>query len=74
MVKNPSANVGDIGFIPDLGTKIPYVAEQLSSCATTTEPKHLEPVCNKRSHCHEKLSHCNQSSPCSLQRKKAHTQ
>ena len=60
VVKNPPANVGDMGSIPDLGTKIPYVAEQLSSCATTTEPKHPEPVCNKRSNCHEKLSHHNQ--------------
>ena len=60
VVKNPPANIGDMGSIPDLGTKTPYVAEQLSSCGTTPEPKHLEPVCNKRSYCHEKLSHCNQ--------------
>ena len=37
VVKNPPANAGDIGFEPWSG-KIPHAAEQLSPCATTTEP------------------------------------
>ena len=37
VVKNPFANAGDTGSIPSLG-KIPHAAEQLSPCATTTEP------------------------------------
>ena len=37
MVKNPPANAGDTGSISDLGTKIPHITGQLSSCATTTE-------------------------------------
>ena len=36
VVKNPPANAGD-GFNPWSG-KIPHAAEQLSPCATTTEP------------------------------------
>ena len=38
MVKNPPANAGDMGSIPGQGTKIPHAVEQLSLCATTTEP------------------------------------
>ena len=37
VVKNPPANAGDTGSIPWSG-KIPHAAEQLSLCATTTEP------------------------------------
>ena len=41
-----------------LARKIPRATEQLSPCATTTEPVHLEPMlCNKRSHCNEKPAH-----------------
>ena len=48
------------GFEP-LSRKIPHAAEQLSLCATATEPAHLEPVlCNKRSHCNEKPMHHNE--------------
>ena len=36
LVKNPPANAGDTGLSP--GQKIPRTAEQLSLCATTTEP------------------------------------
>ena len=36
--KNPPANAGDTGLSPGRGTKIPHVTEQLSLCATTTEP------------------------------------
>ena len=51
-IKNPSAKAGDMSLIPG---KIPQVVGQLSPCATTTEPLHLEPnFCNKRSHCNEK--------------------
>ena len=37
VVKNPPANAGDMGSSPGPG-KIPHAAEQLSLCATTTEP------------------------------------
>ena len=37
VVKNPPANAGGHGFEPWSG-KIPRAAEQLSPCATTTEP------------------------------------
>ena len=37
MVKNLPANAGDMGSIPSPG-KIPHATEQLSPCATTTEP------------------------------------
>ena len=55
LVKNPPADTGDMGLIPDQGTKIPHASGQLSPCTTTTEPMYLEPVlCNKRSHLKEK--------------------
>ena len=52
MVKNPPhrdfpggpvvgscpSNAGDMGSIPDQGTRIPHASEQLSPCATTAEP------------------------------------
>ena len=39
MVKNLPANAGDMGSIPDWGTKIPHATGQLSPPpATTTEP------------------------------------
>ena len=38
MLKNPPSNAGDVGSIPDQGTKIPHAAGQLSPRATTTEP------------------------------------
>ena len=34
---NLPANAGDTGSIPDPG-RFPHAAEQLSPCATTTEP------------------------------------
>ena len=37
MVKNPPANAGDLGSIPDPGRSHIH-SGQLSSCATTTEP------------------------------------
>ena len=37
MVKNPPANAGGHGFEP-WPRKIPQATEQLSPCATTTEP------------------------------------
>ena len=37
VVNNLPANVGDTGFYPWSG-KIPHAAEQLSPCATTTDP------------------------------------
>ena len=50
MVKNPPANVRDMGSIPGPGTKISHAAEQINPCATTTEPV----LCNNRSHCSQK--------------------
>ena len=41
VVKNPPSNAGDVGSIPGWGTKIPHDAGQLSPCAATTEPVHL---------------------------------
>ena len=35
VVKNPPADAGDMGSSPG---EIPHAAEQLSPCATTTEP------------------------------------
>ena len=68
MVKNLLCNARDMGIIPDL--EDPTCLEQLSPCATNTEPvlwspraastelTHLEPVlCNKRSHRNEKPAH-----------------
>ena len=37
MVKNLPANAGDMGSIPDQGTKIPHAAGQLPPPAVTTE-------------------------------------
>ena len=36
VVKNPPANAGDMGWIPDLGRS--HIMEQLSPCARITEP------------------------------------
>ncbi|KAJ8787868.1 hypothetical protein J1605_005672 [Eschrichtius robustus] len=48
------------GFDP-WSRKIPHATEQLSLCARTTEPAHLEPaLCNKRSHRNEKPAHRNE--------------
>ena len=38
--ENLPASAGNVGLIPDLGRKIPHVLEQLSPCATTTEPNY----------------------------------
>ena len=37
MIKNLPCNAGDMGSIPDQGTKIPRALEQLSPCNTTME-------------------------------------
>ena len=56
------------GFDPWSG-KIPHAAEQLSPCATTTEPAATEPTYlqlvlrNKRSHHNEKPAHHNEEQP-----------
>ena len=48
------------GFEP-WSRKIPHATEQLSLCATTTEPTCLEPeLRNKKSHRNEKPVHCNE--------------
>ena len=56
VVKNPPFKAGDQDSIPCQGIKIPDDTEQLSLCATTTEPKHWRP-------------HGLQGSACKLQRK-----
>ena len=38
VVKNPPDNARDLGSIPGQGGKIPHATEQLSPCATATEP------------------------------------
>ena len=54
MVKNPPAKAGDTGSSPGPGKS----AEQLSLCATATEPACLEPVLrNRRNHHSEKPAH-----------------
>ena len=56
MVKNSPANAGDLGSIPDLGTKIPtYSGPSKPTHATATEARCApEPeFCNKRSCCNE---------------------
>ena len=37
VVKNPPSNAGDVGSIPDWGTKIPHATGQLSPHTATTE-------------------------------------
>ena len=63
MVENLPVNAGDMGSSPGLG-RFPHAAEQLSPCATTTEPARLEPVlCNKRGHDSERLTHHDEEWP-----------
>ena len=38
MVKNLPCNAGDMGSIPDQGTKIPHTVEQLRLHATMKDP------------------------------------
>ena len=38
VVENPPVNAGDTGSFEPWSGKIPHAAEQLSPCATTTEP------------------------------------
>ena len=37
VVRNPPCNAGDMGSVPDWGTKIPHATGQLSLCAITAE-------------------------------------
>ena len=48
MVKNLPCNAGDVGSIPNQGTKIPHAVEQLSPRATITEPRCLSPCATTR--------------------------
>ena len=89
MAKNPPANAEDVGLIPGLGRfhrhslwAAPVEPGLWSPGATAAEgtscnywsPKNLEPMlCNKRSHHHEKLTHCSSSSPLSPQLETAQT-
>ena len=55
VVKNPPANAEDTSLIPGPGR--PHM---LRPCTTTSEACALESVLrNKKSHCEEKLLHCN---------------
>ena len=40
MVKNPSVNAGDVGWVPFGGTKIPHAVWRLSPQAAATEAAH----------------------------------
>ena len=63
VVENLPANAGHTGSSPGLG-RFPHAAEQLSPCATTTEPVHLEPVLhNKRGRDTERPAHCDEERP-----------
>ena len=42
VVKNLPCNAGDVGLIPDQGTKIPHAAEGLRPPATTRMFAHLD--------------------------------
>ena len=46
VVKNLPCSAGDVGLIPDQGTKIPHHMGQLSHHATTTDPANEDPTCN----------------------------
>ena len=73
VVKNSPANAGDMGFDPWSG-KIAHATEQLSPRAVTTNahaPRDRVPQGKPQQG--EALAH-NKSSPCSLQREKAHMQ
>ena len=75
MVKNPPANVGNMGSIPSPGTKIPCAMGRLSLRTTTTEPV----SCRARVPREEKPPQCKPAhrsgrSPHSPQLEKAHSQ
>ena len=40
MVKNTLNNIGDVGLIPNQGTKIPHATGQRSPYIATPEPAH----------------------------------
>ena len=74
MVKNPPANAGDTGSVPNLGRF--HMPRQLNPCsmiaepvlsssgATTAEAGHQEPLlCSKRSHGDEKQSPTTREQP-----------
>ena len=48
VVKNPSSNAGDMGWIPGWGTKLPYAQGQLSPHTTATEPAFSRPCTTTR--------------------------
>ena len=74
VVKNPPANAGDTGSVPNLGRS--HMPRQLNPCftiaepvllspgTTTSEAGHLEPLlCSKRSHRDEKQSPSTREQP-----------
>ena len=62
MVKNTPSSKGQ--WFDCWSRKIPHATEQQSSCATASEPAHLEPLLySKRSHCSEKSTHHNKEQP-----------
>ena len=63
VVESLPANAGDTGSSPG-PWKIPHAAEQVSPCATTTEPACLEPMlCNGRGRDSERPAHRNEEWP-----------
>ena len=72
VVKNLPANAGDMGSSPGPGrshmlqSNQAHVPQLLSLCSRARKPRLLKPVRlepvlhNKRSHCNEKPTHCNE--------------
>ena len=52
MIGNLSSTAGDVGLLRRQGTKIPPAVEQLSLCATTTDP-----VCSRARAPEQKQAH-----------------
>ena len=72
VVKNPSANAGDMDSMA--GPGILHLLRGHSLYITTTEPGHLEPVLHKRSHPSEKPTHLpRRLAPAATTRESPHT-
>ena len=57
VARNPCANAGDTGWIPDLGRSHMTQSNQ-GPVPQLRKPEHPEPMtCNRRSHCSEKLGY-----------------
>ena len=63
---NLPCHVGDVGWIPGQGTKIPHATEELSLHATITEAYMLwsSRATTRESLCHDERSNVMQQRPC----------